>query len=84
MRCCSQPPGHLFFNGIEDVVARPDLADRTMFITLDSITETRRRPERALWGNCAIAHHWGAANAVVHGLQKRQMLHDTAAAVYGL
>jgi len=36
-------------NGIEDVVARPDLADRALFLTLEPIPEERRRPEAELW-----------------------------------
>jgi hypothetical protein len=36
-------------NGIEDVVTRPDLADRAIFLTLEAIPEERRRPERELW-----------------------------------
>ena len=36
-------------NGIEDIVARPDLADRALFLTLEPIPESRRRPEAELW-----------------------------------
>jgi len=36
-------------NGIEDIVTRPDLADRAIFLTLDPIPEERRRPEKELW-----------------------------------
>ncbi len=36
-------------NGIEDIVTRPDLADRAIFLTLESIPEERRRPEKELW-----------------------------------
>jgi hypothetical protein len=36
-------------NGIEDVVERPDLADRAVLLTLEQIPETRRRPEKELW-----------------------------------
>ena len=32
-------------NGIEDIVERPDLADRAVFLTLEPIPEERRRPE---------------------------------------
>ncbi len=34
--------------GIEDVVSRSDLADRTLFVTLQPIPEERRRPESEL------------------------------------
>jgi hypothetical protein len=36
-------------NGIEDIVTRPDLADRAIFLTLEPILEDRRRPEKELW-----------------------------------
>ena len=34
----------VILNGIEDIVARPDLADRAVFLTLEPIPEERRRP----------------------------------------
>jgi hypothetical protein len=39
----------VILNGIEDIVTRPDLADRALFLTLEPITEDRRRPEQELW-----------------------------------
>jgi hypothetical protein len=39
----------VILNGIEDIVARPDLADRALFLTLEPIPEDRRRPESELW-----------------------------------
>src|SRR5262245_6994447 len=36
-------------NGIEDVIIRPDLADRAVFVSLPPIGEEQRRPEAALW-----------------------------------
>lgn len=39
----------IILNGIEDMVTRPDLADRAVFLTLDPIPEERRRPEQDLW-----------------------------------
>ena len=39
----------VILNGIEDIVTRPDLADRGLFQTLDPIPEERRRPEGELW-----------------------------------
>jgi hypothetical protein len=39
----------VMLNGIEDIVTRPDLADRALFLTLEPIPEERRRPEQALW-----------------------------------
>ena len=34
----------VILNGIEDIVTRPDLADRAVFLTLEPIPEERRRP----------------------------------------
>ena len=42
-------------NGIEDVVTRPDLADRGLFVTLPSISEAQRRPEKDLWRELELA-----------------------------
>jgi len=39
----------VILNGIEDIVARPDLADRAISLTLEPIPEERRRPEKELW-----------------------------------
>ena len=39
----------VILNGIEDIVARPDLADRALFLTLEPIPEERRRPEAEIW-----------------------------------
>ncbi|MGO8841875.1 MAG: hypothetical protein ACLQF1_12320 [Methyloceanibacter sp.] len=39
----------VILNGIEDVVERPDLADRAVFLTLEPIPEEHRRPEAELW-----------------------------------
>jgi hypothetical protein len=36
-------------NGIEDFVVRPDLADRSVFLTLAPIPETSRQAEAAFW-----------------------------------
>jgi hypothetical protein len=36
-------------NGIEDVITRPDLADRAIFLTLPYVHDTRRRPEKEIW-----------------------------------
>jgi hypothetical protein len=39
----------VIMNGIEDIVTRPDLADRAVFLTLEPIPEERRRSEQELW-----------------------------------
>jgi len=59
-------------NGIEDVIGRPDLADRAIFLTLNSIGEALRRAEGELWRDFEIARPriLGAVlDAVVHGLR---------------
>jgi hypothetical protein len=55
----------IILNGIEDVVSRPDLADRALFLPLPWLSEARRRPEQRLgkisnfsvpgcWGRCSM------------------------------
>ena len=39
----------VILNSIEDIVTRPDLADRAVFLTLEAIPEERRRSEAELW-----------------------------------
>jgi hypothetical protein len=39
----------VILNGIEDIITRPDLADRALFLTLEPIPEECRRPEAELW-----------------------------------
>ena len=39
----------VILNGIEEIVSRPDLADRSLFLTLEPIPEEKRRPEAELW-----------------------------------
>jgi hypothetical protein len=39
----------VILNGIEDIVTRPDFADRAVFLTLEPIPEESRRPEAELW-----------------------------------
>ena len=38
----------VILNGIEDMVTRPDLADRGLFLTLEAIPENRRQPQAEL------------------------------------
>jgi hypothetical protein len=42
-------------NGIEDVIGRPDLADRAIFLTLGAIAEEQRRSETELWREFELA-----------------------------
>src|SRR4029450_1692264 len=39
----------ILLNGIEDVISRPDLGDRAIFLTLPPIADRDRRPERPFW-----------------------------------
>jgi hypothetical protein len=41
----------IILNGIEDIVTRPDLADRAIFLTLAPIEEEQRKPEADLWAD---------------------------------
>ncbi len=59
-------------NGIEDVIARSDLADRTIFLTLGPIREEQRRLESELWREFEAARPriLGALlDATAHGLR---------------
>jgi len=59
-------------NGIEDVITRPDLADRAIFLTLRPIHDEQRRPEKAMWQEFEIVRPiiLGALlDAVSHGLR---------------
>jgi hypothetical protein len=63
----------VILNGIEDIVTRPDLADRAIFLTLEAIPEVRRRPEKELWTefNAARPQLLGTLlDAVSHGLKR--------------
>ena len=63
----------VILNGIEDIVERPDLADRAVFLTLEPIPEERRRPEGELWTafEAERPRILGALlDAVVEGLKK--------------
>jgi hypothetical protein len=62
----------IILNGIEDVITRPDLADRAIFLTLPPIPERERRPESELWRDFELARPGmlGALlDAVSHGLR---------------
>src|SRR5262245_54877013 len=68
----------ILLNGIEDVISRPDLGDRAIFLTLAPIGEAQRRPENELWREFEIARPrmLGALlDAVVHGLRNLGRVH---------
>ena len=63
----------VILNGIEDIVTRPDLADRAVFLTLEPIPEDRRRPEAELWASfdAERGQIFGVLlDAVVEGLKR--------------
>ncbi len=45
----------VILNGIEEVISRPDLADRSIFLTLAPLPEALRRSERDLWQQFELA-----------------------------
>jgi hypothetical protein len=62
----------IILNGIEDIVERPDLADRALIQTLEPIAEECRRPEAEIWAKFERERPWilGALlDAVVHGFK---------------
>jgi hypothetical protein len=63
----------VILNGIEEIVTRPDLADRSVFLTLEQIPEDRRRPEKELWAAFEAEHPrilGVLLDAVVEGLRR--------------
>jgi hypothetical protein len=63
----------VILNGIEDMVTRPDLADRSLFLTLDLIPEECRRAEDEFWAKFEVERPrvLGALlDAVAEGLRR--------------
>jgi hypothetical protein len=63
----------VILNGIEDIVERPDLADRAVFLTLQAIPEERRRAEAELWAAFEVERPrilGVLLDAVVEGLKR--------------
>jgi hypothetical protein len=68
----------ILLNGIEEVISRPDLGDRAIFLTLEPIREAQRQLESELWREFQIARPriLGALlDAVVHGLRTIGRIH---------
>ncbi len=68
----------ILLNGIEEVVCRPDLGDRAIFLTLGPIAEVKRRLEVELWREFEIARPrilGVLVDAVVQGLHARNHIH---------
>jgi hypothetical protein len=63
----------IILGGIEDIVIRGDLADRSIFLLLNPIPDHKRRTEEELWRRFQVAHPeiLGALlDAVSHGLRR--------------
>jgi len=63
----------IILNGIEEIVTRPDLADRAVFLTLEPIPEKNRRPEAELWAAFEAEHSrllGVLLDAVVEGIRR--------------
>lgn len=68
----------IILNGIEDVIGRADLADRTLFLTLSPIARDRRRAEKELLKQFEVdrpAILGALLTAVAHGLQRLPQIH---------
>jgi hypothetical protein len=62
----------ILLNGIEEVISRPDLGDRAIFVTLPPTAEHDRRPERPFWQNFETTRPrilGSLLDAVAHGLR---------------
>jgi hypothetical protein len=66
----------VLLNGIEDIVTRPDLADRALFLALEPIPEERRRPEAELWA-AFEAEHPRILGILLDAVAKGSMLPQT-------
>jgi hypothetical protein len=65
----------VLLNGISDVATRPDLAERAIFLTLEPISESSRRPEEELLAEfeTACPQIFGALlTGVARGLSRRE------------
>jgi hypothetical protein len=68
----------ILLNGIEEVISRPDLGDRAIFLSLAPIGEAQRRPENELWREFEAVRPriLGALlDVVVQGLRARDGVH---------
>ncbi len=68
----------VILNSIEDIVTRPDLADRAVFLMLEPISDERRRTEAELWAAFEAEHPrilGVLLDAVVEGLKRLPETH---------
>src|SRR5262245_57768405 len=71
----------MLLNGIEDVIGRPDLADRAIVLTLPPISNSQRLLEAELWAGfeCVRPDILGALlDLMAHGLARRPAVHHTS------
>src|SRR5215467_3769268 len=71
----------ILLNGIEDVIGRPDLADRAIILTLPPINDAQRRPEAELWtefNRVRPAILGALLDIVAHGLTRRSVVRRTS------
>jgi hypothetical protein len=62
----------LLVNGIEEIITRPDLADREIFLTMPPVPDSRRQSERDLWRQFELTRPrilGGLLDLVGHGLR---------------
>jgi hypothetical protein len=59
----------ILLNGIEDVISRPDLGDRTIFLTLSLLA----RPAGPRWGASRRVAAHGRFRALGHGLRNNTL-----------
>jgi hypothetical protein len=68
----------ILLNSIEDVISRPDLGDRAIFLTLPPIADRDRQPERPFWQEFETARPrilGSLLDAVSLGLRKLPDIH---------
>ena len=71
----------MLLNGIEDVIGRPDLADRAIVLTLPPISDAQRRPETELWAEfdrVRPAILGALLDIVAHGLARHRVMRRTS------
>ena len=76
----------VILNGIENIVSRPDLADREVFLTLEPIAEEKRRTEAELWSEFEAdtsAHPGSAARCRGRGPEAPARDPSTETAAHG-
>src|SRR5262249_9334909 len=68
----------ILLNGIEDIISRPDLAERALFLILPPIADQHRRSERQIWRDFELARPrilGSLLDAAAHGLRNVPAIH---------